>query len=591
MEGQSMSPVVLFLGSVAYLYSSVQNARDSPDVFVNTTYGTLKGLKSVSRESRTFFEFRGIPYAEPPVGLLRFEPPERPTNWGGIRDATKYGSRCWQLNFITQRVDGKEDCLFLNVYTHRVLKKEELGDKLLYPVLVYIHGGFFVSGSSNVFRPKYFMDENVVLVTINYRLASFGFLTTGDDVIRGNMGFKDQNMALQWVQENIAFFGGDPRSVTLVGESAGAVSVHLHMLSPMSAGLFHRVISQSGTCCSLWARGKNPRNQARNLGRQLSCPTQSSQELAACLKTRSARRIARSHAGFVQDLFRGKFYTFGPVVETANDSLTFLADDPKELLTRGAISNKVPWINGVNADEGLIYLIGVIRNESRLASLNLNWTTHAPVLFGFEGNPAQEKIATEIRDYYLGPNSTISMKNLQDAANMFSDRAFFEDSHDVAVLQSRVSPVYSYYLSYKPKFGIANFLLSSSGTLPHGLDIVVGNTVQWISSNLLGRQKIHYGVCHTDELPLFYNLPAVTEIIPGSPDYFFSKSIVKLWVSFAKKGKPGSFGGVPWVAVHSTTVTNVTSNIQRIRLDQESELMDEPFLKRLNFWKSLQLND
>ena len=165
-----------------------------------------------------------------------------------------FGPECIQADvIITGRVSGSEDCLYLNVFTpwmtqmqlrerRRGIRQSQAADSLpaqreLLPVLVFIHGGFFMSGSANTYRAKYFMDQDVVLVTINYRLGAFGFLNIGGESgIRGNMGMKDQTMALRWIQRNIHKFGGDPKRVTIFGESVGGASVQYHMISPLSKG-------------------------------------------------------------------------------------------------------------------------------------------------------------------------------------------------------------------------------------------------------------------------------------------------------------------------------------------------------------------
>ena len=149
---------------------------------------------------------------------------------------------CPQINGFT--LDGVEDCLFLNVY----VPKKAIDDKdIKLPVMVFIHGGSLITGSGNFrdYGPLHFMDKDVILVTINYRLGPFGFFFMGDDMVSGNAGLKDQVMALQWVQDNIQSFGGDPNSVTIFGESAGSFSVSVHILSPLSVDLFHRAVMQS----------------------------------------------------------------------------------------------------------------------------------------------------------------------------------------------------------------------------------------------------------------------------------------------------------------------------------------------------------
>ncbi|KAL1396196.1 hypothetical protein pipiens_001254 [Culex pipiens pipiens] len=202
-----------------------------------------------------FNAFIGIPYAKPPTEELRFSNPVRNEPWkrGIVYNATEDKPMCVQKNDLlpNAKVSGEEDCLYLNVYQPMV----HSSSKTPLPVMVYIHGGgFFAGGASpSIIGPEYFMDtRRVILVTFQYRLGVFGFLSTGDEVAPGNFGLKDQVMALRWVKHNIASFGGNPDLVTIFGQSAGGASVHMHMISPMSDGLFSRAIVMSGNAIAPW---------------------------------------------------------------------------------------------------------------------------------------------------------------------------------------------------------------------------------------------------------------------------------------------------------------------------------------------------
>lgn len=175
----------------------------------------------------------------------------------------RHGNSCpslWPLGTIK----FGEDCLTLNVYTKSLTGKR--------PVMVWIFGGGFFLGSGNdiIYGPDYLIDEDVIVVTINYRLAALGFLSTNDNNAPGNYGLKDCILALKWIQNNIAQFGGDPTKVTIFGESAGAAAVHYLILSPIARGLFSRAISQSGSALSPWAFQHDPQTSAYNLAKKLS---------------------------------------------------------------------------------------------------------------------------------------------------------------------------------------------------------------------------------------------------------------------------------------------------------------------------------
>ena len=197
--------------------------------------------------------FKGIPYAAAPVGDLRWRPFQPIGPWEGVRDASEFGANCAQRGFgrggDSIADNSSEDCLFLNLWKPAEAKP---GAKL--PVMVWIHGGAFVfgSGSNPSFSGEPFAKQGIILVTFNHRLGRLGFFAFPalsrefPDEPKGNFAYMDQIAALNWVQQNIAAFGGDPNNVTIFGESAGGVSVHTHLTSPLSRGLFHKAISQSG---------------------------------------------------------------------------------------------------------------------------------------------------------------------------------------------------------------------------------------------------------------------------------------------------------------------------------------------------------
>jgi carboxylesterase type B len=274
--------LTIIVGYLAYRYATTPVVKILSPI-VSTENGKVQGIVSISRDGREFYEYLGIPYAK----AERFEISVQPDNWEGVRDATEYGAKCTHMDMLVGDIHGEEDCLFLNVH----VPKDRKDNKPL-PVVVFIHGGHFTEGSSNAHRPEYLMDEDVLLVTINYRLGALGFLNTDDGLVRGNMGLKDQVMSLKWIQRNIVDFGGNPNQVTILGESAGSACVSYHIVSPMSKGLFHKAISQSGVAVSPWTMMTTPKEQAITLGKKLKCPTENMKEMVECLKKKPAGEIA-----------------------------------------------------------------------------------------------------------------------------------------------------------------------------------------------------------------------------------------------------------------------------------------------------------
>src|SRR6202171_4867142 len=203
-----------------------------------TQSGPIKGVQMFGVEA-----FLGIPYAAPPIGALRWTPPQPPAHFKGVFKAAQFGNSC------TQPGSGVEDCLTLNVFTPHIKKNRNKKKPL--PVMFWIHGGGLVGGGSIFYDPSpLVLKGKVIVVTINYRLGLLGFFAhpaiDAEGHLNGNYGFMDQQFALQWVKSNIAKFGGDPNRVTIFGESAGGQSIYANLASPTAAGLFQRAIAESG---------------------------------------------------------------------------------------------------------------------------------------------------------------------------------------------------------------------------------------------------------------------------------------------------------------------------------------------------------
>uniref|UniRef100_A0A452IRN6 Carboxylic ester hydrolase n=1 Tax=Gopherus agassizii TaxID=38772 RepID=A0A452IRN6_9SAUR len=265
---------------------------------VTTKYGRLQGKQtSVKGTDRLVNVFLGIPFAKPPLGSLRFSPPQQAEPWKGLRAATSYPPMCLQdtewiksmtemLKAVCPPLTVSEDCLFLNVYTPAHSNK-----KAKLPVMVWIHGGALVLGAASIYDGSALSAyENVVVVAVQYRLGITGFFSTGDEHARGNWGLLDQVAALQWVQENIEFFGGDPESVTIFGESAGGISVGAHILSPLSKGLFHKAISESGVAQFPGFFISHPQAVASVIANISGCETTSS-AMVHCLRKKMDKEI------------------------------------------------------------------------------------------------------------------------------------------------------------------------------------------------------------------------------------------------------------------------------------------------------------
>ncbi|XP_043837695.1 cocaine esterase-like isoform X2 [Dromiciops gliroides] len=338
----SLLPKVLTLGVLGLLIPA--QGHNTDDLIRTTESGQIQGTHiSVKGTDKGINVFLGIPFAKPPVGDLRFSPPQPVDSWSNVRDATSHPYMCLQDAAVLGKIlkslkinfpiTGKsEDCLYLNIYTPDHAKE---GARL--PVMVWIHGGGLVLGSASIYDGSILSaSQNVVVVTIQYRLGILGFFSTGDAHAPGNWGYLDQVAALRWVQKNIAHFGGDPGRVTIFGESAGGTSVSSHVLSPMSKGLFHRVIMESGVALLPGLISSSSEIVANVVANLSACERHSSASMVQCLRTKTEEEI----------LAIGKHF---PIIPGVVDG-QFLPKHPEELLAMGEF-HQVPSIIGVNNHE------------------------------------------------------------------------------------------------------------------------------------------------------------------------------------------------------------------------------------------------
>ncbi|ODM98280.1 Venom carboxylesterase-6 [Orchesella cincta] len=585
-----LTVVIIYIKFFYYAYSPI----------VQTNYGQVIGRELYSRNGRVFNGYLGIPYAKPPIDNLRFEPPQRVTKWEGILKAVDFGSQCSQLELLFGLHVGDENCLFLNIFSPKLPCIDNVTDDACHadnkplPVMVYIHGGLFQNGGSNLYNADYFMDQDVVFVTMNYRLAAFGFLSTGDGLIRGNMALKDQSMALRFVFEEIEWFGGDPNRITLFGESSGGVGAHYQMLSPMSKGIISKAMSLSGTAFHFWTIKPDPidqMNQTIRLAKRVGCPTENVSAMVHCLKTVDVADIVETYREMMEPL-RDQQGIYKPVIEIIDDEYTFISKSPLEIIQSGNYS-KVEWLTGVNSHEGLILATAVMANGTAADMAQNNWTQFSEKILLYEKN---DNASHKIRDkYFKNVTDLSSFSSLQNHVEMYNDRIFYVDLHHGALLQCKISPVYLYYYSYRGEWSTSNYFLGMKGNLPRYMEaswVVLTDSNTWYHSlfnNFFGRKLHNYGAAHSDSLALLFRMPYVAEIFKKSTDYEMSLDLVKLLVSFASKqdGEELTFRNVTW------TPANCSDNgtLMYLHIDNEPKMIPEPFTKRVEFWDSLGLKN
>lgn len=382
--------------------------------------------KLVQNEGKTVSAFLGIPYAESTAGERRWQPPVPKAPWTGQFQATKFGDICPQNDSFGVDLPQSEDCLSVNVWTPDTVPDTR------FPVLVWIYGGAYKSGSSAqaIYDGAYLAaQQGMVVVTLNYRVGALGFLA-GVGGLDGNYGFLDQQLALKWVNQNITRFGGDPGRVTLAGESAGAAFVSLHMLSaPASQPLFQRAVMMSNP---LGLPYKTP-EQARKAGLWYLAATGCYFNLrpAECLRRKSVAEILRGETSrylAVPVLKEGlaTFLTWAPTVDG-----TVLTQQPLAAAQNGGLNK--PFLIGTNADEGILFVAGLGQGPvSRVV-----YGGAASLLLGDAGNRVLPLYAAgEGNDY-------------RPAMERFvSDYLFFCPSQVMA--RAAKAPVYTYQFTHPP---------------------------------------------------------------------------------------------------------------------------------------------
>ncbi|KAK0076648.1 hypothetical protein PV325_005056, partial [Microctonus aethiopoides] len=500
------------------------------DPIVKVNQGKLRGVYEKNLNGKNFIVFRGVPYAKPPVGNLRFKDPEPLESWSGIRDAVAFSDRCAQQDWFTRAIVGSDDCLYLNVYTPTLNPSEPKA------VMVWIHGGAFIfgSGEDDMYGPDYLIEKDIVLVTINYRLGIFGFLNAEDEEAPGNQGLKDQVQALRWIQQNISQFGGDPNNVTIFGESAGGASVHyltispltqgdynlfnidmnekLFMMEELSLGLFHKAIIQSGVAINPWASSpKSPMESVTKLAAVLDKDISDVKEFINYLRTLDISCLIEAEAKIRNR--QDKILAIHPFIPSIDSKAKnpFLSIQLNEAIKNGI---KVPSMCGYMSHEGIIVIAGM--NDDMYNEINAdpeNLLIH----------PTAKKIlnkynltVNDVKQFYFG-DEKMSSKNIEKIVDALSTIHFILGIHDVIDIQSKVPdvPMYIYKFEYEVETSLLKKFLN--------VDVK--------------------GTCHGEEMSfLFYQ--KLTKLfdkpiaIPGSIEHNFIEKFTRMWTDFAKTGNP-----------------------------------------------------
>ncbi|MBA8825078.1 para-nitrobenzyl esterase [Saccharopolyspora lacisalsi] len=485
-----------FAALLLMLTTTATAAPPRPSAVVSTDEGLVRG--QVHDEYRLF---QGIPYAEPPVGDLRWRPPRPAAAWNGVRDATYPRSRCPQPTRPgqqQQRPGFDEDCLYLNVTTP-VSAKRTNGSKP--PVMVWVHGGNNETGSGSRYDARELaVRGNVVVVTINYRLGALGFLAhpaleVGDDrkLQAGNYGLLDQQAALRWVQRNAKAFGGNPNNVTLFGESSGSADSCANLASPEAAGLFHKVIAQSYSCTAATRTEREAQRSASEFAARVGCGRGGARQVATCLRRLDPATLVETGLS-------------NPYPVAGGDDVLPL--EPRTALRRGRF-NKVPVMHGNTLDEMRLFIArefpepisaaqyeGIVRERypKRAAEILARYPAA-------EYPSPRIALATAATDG-IGPLSTC--RHLE-AYRLFAGSGV---------------PTYAYQFADRDA--------------PSPVDV----------------PDFDEGAAHTTELEYLFPGPLGAE--PTPPQQRLSESMMSYWTSFARRGRPSAPRAPEWPRFHTS---------------------------------------
>jgi para-nitrobenzyl esterase len=453
-------------------------------------------------------EFLGIPYAAPPVGKLRWRPPQPAARWAGVRDATTFASHCAQPGGTPFGIASmSENCLYLNVYApaggqSSTGSRHSTGGR---PVMVWIHGGGFWLGESQDYNPSKLVTDGAIVVTINYRLGALGFLAhpalaSHPGGPSGNYGLMDQQAALRWVQRNIATFGGNPRNVTIAGESAGGLSVLAQLTSPGAHGLFERAIVESGA----FALNQTPLATAEAAGKAFATKAGCASQTAACLRRLPVATILNDQgtSGYTPGVIDGQV----------------LKQSIGSALASGHF-NRVPIINGTNRDEERLFVaLNLSVNSGHTTTLQdppvtaANYQATIASTLGVSAAAASVIAAQYPLSAYSSPPVAFSALD--------TDQNFACPALQVDGWTSRFVPTFAY------EFNDEN-----------------------APERFLGPGSFPYGAAHESELQYLFGLRNPPTPYPGTltaPQQHLAASMKHYWTNFAAQGLPSAAGQPQW---------------------------------------------
>lgn len=516
---------------------SVSASKSAEFPLVETKNGLIEGFRSKPL-GRNVLNFLGIPYAEPPVGELRFQKPQTITEWKHLTNLTNlsngksnssnidavllaknFGPPC--IQFIPSKIqltpwisknvaNASEDCLYLNIW----VPEDTSDDSFLKTVMVWIHGGAYFSGSSDL--QLYNGDVlasvgDVIVVSLNYRLGALGFLSTIYDDLGGNMGMYDQVLALQWIKENIEFFGGDPENIVLFGQSAGATSAGLHMFSPLTKDIPSRLILQSGSPLFPKIYYENSLEKSSQFAVETGCgpllvANGNISHVIDCLRALPVDKIVQAHEPLFQ-LYKIPFFPH------AGDE--FLPELPHEMIYEpSSIGSQSEILLGNNEDEGSFFLHlffpDIFTNEQS--------NIHQSQVFNLTVNELQAYITQAYSFIPQNQAATMSQFFLATASATKDQSKIIKATHDIIGDSGFVCPAVLF----------SEILSEYNVTVYHYLMNGRPSNSQW---------NQWMGTTHLDEVAFVFGSPLKYPHQYTADEVAFSRNLIDIWTTFAKTGR------------------------------------------------------
>ncbi|XP_017052986.1 esterase B1-like [Drosophila ficusphila] len=522
---------------------------------VQTTHGKVQGTLLKGLYDEQFYAFDGIPYAASPLGSLRFKEPQDLKPWNGTRDCSKPLNKCLQLASLTNKVEGSEDCLFLNMSVKKLHSKQPL------PMMVFIHGGLFNRGdpSRRAWAPDYLMHEDVIHVSIGHRLGALGFLSFADPSLEipGNAGLKDIILALKWIKANAANFNGDPNRITIFGHSSGSMLVHSLLASPQTEGLFHKAILMAGFSMEI---NRLPHLEFR-LAKQLGYEGENVDlQVFEFLSKADPNLLVAADVLTPEEKGQGHSLSFRPSIESYVTPNAVLLAEPKQL-QRNTWSNRIPIIVGANSEEGLGSITDLKTNPRVMQEFRDYPERVLPNFLKHCCDSEQKReLGLHLLKYFCGAHGEeLSLEHFNALAEVFTHNTFLElDRFIQARLAYAQAPTYFYRFNFdSPDFNFYRIRY-------FGLE--------------------QRGVTHVDELGYIYVLPATFKLDKSRPEFTTILRFVSMFVHFAATSDPNSPLTKPlvnWKPVNQSETRMV------LNISEELKFIPLPEMAKLKFYDRL----